>query len=123
MNKAAYSLAEWENTAMAIPGENRMVCHHWPHNVGLSPTPVMRKAIDRTIAKTQKVAAQTHSGRICTSDGAFKNLLLIGIGLLAYGNDTGIKKLFFQRVKTSLNGFRCLFSSLPRNRLAMDWLI
>src|SRR5438093_12594321 len=85
LQRAFAEMAELEKGAIANPDENRMVGHYWLRNPALAPTPAIRKEIEQTVAGIQSFAAQVHNGTIRGRNGAFKNLLLIGIGGSALG--------------------------------------
>ncbi|MFO1487343.1 MAG: glucose-6-phosphate isomerase [Verrucomicrobiota bacterium] len=85
MQKAFESMAELEKGAIANPDEKRMVGHYWLRNPSLAPTTEIRHEIENTLKAIKQFAAQIHSGEIAGSGGAFKNLLLIGIGGSALG--------------------------------------
>ena len=85
MQKAFVAMSELEKGAIANPDENRMVGHYWLRNPALAPTPAIRREIEETVASIKNFAAQIHSGIIRAPKGAFKNLLLIGIGGSALG--------------------------------------
>ncbi len=74
-----------EAGAIANPDEKRMVGHYWLRNSALAPTSEMCREIDETIVSVKSFAAQVHSGAIQGTKGAFKNVLVIGIGGSALG--------------------------------------
>jgi glucose-6-phosphate isomerase len=85
MQTAFRAMAELEKGAIANPDENRMVGHYWLRTPALAPAPEIRREIEETIAEIKVFASQIHSGKIHGAKGAFKNLLLIGIGGSALG--------------------------------------
>jgi glucose-6-phosphate isomerase len=85
MQKAFAAMAELEKGAIANPDEKRMVGHYWLRNSALAPAPEIRKEIESTITDIKSFASQVHKGAVCGAKGAFKNLLLIGIGGSALG--------------------------------------
>lgn len=85
IQKAFAAMSELEKGAIANPDENRMVGHYWLRNPALAPTPVIRREIEETVTSIKDFAAQIHGGKIRAPQGAFKNLLLIGIGGSALG--------------------------------------
>jgi glucose-6-phosphate isomerase len=85
IEKAFAAMAELEKGALANPDEKRMVGHYWLRNPSLAPTPAIRKEIEVTVAGIKTFAAKVHTGKIRGVGGAFKNLLLIGIGGSALG--------------------------------------
>ena len=74
-----------EAGAIANPDEKRMVGHYWLRNSALAPTPALRTEIDGTLAGMKQFAAQVHGGALRGAGGAFKNVLVIGIGGSALG--------------------------------------
>ena len=85
MQKAFADMASLEKGAIANPDEKRMVGHYWLRNPALAPTPEIRKEIETTLAAVKSFTTQVHSGAIAGERGAFKNVLLIGIGGSALG--------------------------------------
>ena len=85
IQKAFAAMAELERGAIANPDENRMVGHYWLRNSALAPTPAIRAEIDETVADIETFAKAVHKGTIAGTNGAFQNLLVIGIGGSALG--------------------------------------
>jgi glucose-6-phosphate isomerase len=85
MKKAFVAMAELESGAIANPDEKRMVGHYWLRNPKLAPTAAITKEIEDTVAAVKQFAREVHEGAIHGARGAFKNLLLIGIGGSALG--------------------------------------
>jgi glucose-6-phosphate isomerase len=84
--QAAYTAMQaLEAGAIANPDEGRMVGHYWLRNAELAPKPELAAEINDCVAKIKKIAADVHSGAIKGANGAFKNLLVIGIGGSALG--------------------------------------
>src|SRR5262245_59493252 len=84
--QAAYTaMAGLEGGAIANPDYKRMAGHYWLRNSALAPTPDIRKEIDDTVSAIKKFAAAVHTGAIRGAKGAFKNVLVIGIGGSALG--------------------------------------
>src|SRR5262249_53317228 len=81
IQRAYAEMAELERGAIANADENRMVGHYWLRAPELAPTPAIQTAIETTIARIEAFAADVHSGRI----GAFRRLLVVGIGGSALG--------------------------------------
>lgn len=79
------AMVELEAGSIANPDENRMVGHYWLRNPSLAPTPEIRKEIEEMVAGITSFAKDIHTGRIAGQNGAFKNLLVIGIGGSALG--------------------------------------
>lgn len=85
MQAAFTAMQELEAGAIANPDEGRMVGHYWLRNAALAPQPELTAEIEACVAKIKKIAADVHSGAVKGSAGAFKNLLVIGIGGSALG--------------------------------------
>ena len=85
MQKAFDAMDKLEKGEIANPDENRMVGHYWLRNPALAPSPEIRLEIEETVAAIEEFAAKIHRGDIRGAGGAFKNLLLIGIGGSALG--------------------------------------
>lgn len=85
MQKAFSEMRELEKGAIANKDENRMVGHYWLRRPDLAPTREIRDEIESTLAEIKQFARDVHQGNIRGSGGAFKNLLLIGIGGSALG--------------------------------------
>jgi glucose-6-phosphate isomerase len=85
MQKAFAAMAALEKGAIANPDENRMVGHYWLRNPALAPTPEIRREIEQTIQAVKAFAAAVHSGTILGELGAFRHILVIGIGGSALG--------------------------------------
>ncbi|MCH7226311.1 glucose-6-phosphate isomerase [Haloferula sp. A504] len=75
-----------ESGAIANPDENRMVGHYWLRNPSLAPSEEIRNAITRPLRALKDFAEHVHTGNIAPpSGGAFRQILLIGIGGSALG--------------------------------------
>jgi glucose-6-phosphate isomerase len=85
IQKAFAAMDALEAGAVANPDEKRMVGHYWLRNPELAPQPEMRAEIEATLVKIKDFAAKIHAGKIVGAGGAFKNVLLIGIGGSALG--------------------------------------
>ena len=85
MAKAFAAMAELERGAIANPDEKRMVGHYWLRNAKLAPTPEIAKEIEDTLAAVKSFTREVHDGKIHGERGAFKNVLVIGIGGSALG--------------------------------------
>src|SRR5947207_11711360 len=85
MSKAFDAMVALEKGAIANPDENRMVGHYWLRNPTFAPTPEIRLQIEHTFQAVKAFAAGVHSGSILGEQGAFRNLLVIGIGGSALG--------------------------------------
>jgi len=85
MRQAFAAMAELERGAVSNPDEKRMVGHYWLRNSALAPSADIRKEIDDILIDIKAFASQVHSGSIRGDTGAFKNILLIGIGGSALG--------------------------------------
>ncbi len=85
IQKAFSAMAELEKGAIANPDEKRMVGHYWLRNPAIAPTAAIRQEIEEALTSIKEFATQVHVGKIRGANGAFKNLLLIGIGGSALG--------------------------------------
>ena len=83
--KALADMKALEGGAIANPDEKRMVGHYWLRNAALAPAPELRKEIEETLTAVKDFAANVHAGAIRGEGGAFRNILLIGIGGSALG--------------------------------------
>ncbi|MFW6354633.1 MAG: glucose-6-phosphate isomerase, partial [Verrucomicrobiota bacterium] len=84
--KEAYTAMEaLEKGAIANPDEGRMVGHYWLRAPELAPEPALTEAVESTLKDIERFAAQVHRGEVTGSAGAFKRLLVIGIGGSALG--------------------------------------
>lgn len=85
VQRALSSMDELERGAIANPDENRMVGHYWLRNPVLAPSEAIRKEIESTLAAIKAFARDVHAGKIKGAGGAFRNVLVIGIGGSALG--------------------------------------
>ena len=85
MQAAFVAMRELEAGAIANPDEDRMVGHYWLRNAALAPTIELRSAISDTLVAIKSFAAKVHAGEISGPNGAFTELLVIGIGGSALG--------------------------------------
>jgi glucose-6-phosphate isomerase len=85
LQRAFTAMAELEKGAIANPDEKRMVGHYWLRNPSLAPNAAIRAEIEQTLQRIHRFAAQVQQGTVRGINGAFKNLLLIGIGGSALG--------------------------------------
>lgn len=79
------AMDELEAGAIANPDEGRMVGHYWLRNSSKAPSEELKNDIENTLTKIREFAKKVHSGEIQGEGGAFKNLLVIGIGGSALG--------------------------------------
>lgn len=85
IQKAFAAMDELEKGAIANPDENRMVGHYWLRNPALAPNGEIRHEIESVLEKIRGFATKVHQGTIQGERGAFKYLLVIGIGGSALG--------------------------------------
>jgi glucose-6-phosphate isomerase len=86
MQWAFAAMAALEKGAIANTDEGRMVGHYWLRNSTLTPSPVLRKEIDDTVAQVTRFSHRVHTGELVTPAGEhFRNFLVIGIGGSALG--------------------------------------
>ena len=74
-----------ESGAIANPDENRMVGHYWLRDPDKAPTPELSGEITSTVDRIKQFAERVHSGELSGSQGAFTDILVIGIGGSALG--------------------------------------
>jgi glucose-6-phosphate isomerase len=85
MQAAFQAMQELEAGSIANPDEGRMVGHYWLRNAALAPTPEISAEIEACLGDIKRIAADVHNGVLKGANGAFKNLLVIGIGGSALG--------------------------------------
>jgi len=85
MQSAFDAMEALEKGAIANPDEGRMVGHYWLRAPELAPAPELTKEISETLEAIEAFAAKVHAGEVQGRDGAFENLLVIGIGGSALG--------------------------------------
>ena len=86
MAQAIRAMGELEHGAIANPDEHRQVGHYWLRSPELAPTAELRTEIEQTDRDIRVFAREIHEGRLApAAGGAWKNLLLIGIGGSALG--------------------------------------
>lgn len=85
MQAAFKAMNELEAGAIANPDENRMVGHYWLRTPELAPDTELTQAIRDCLQAIKQLTADVHSGALKGSAGAFRNLLVIGIGGSALG--------------------------------------
>jgi len=84
--KALASMAELEKGAIANPDEGRMVGHYWLRAPHMAPSLDDRRAIEDTLGKMLRFAADCHTGKLRGEYGElFANVLIVGIGGSALG--------------------------------------
>ncbi len=83
--QALTAMEALEKGDIANPDEKRMVGHYWLRNPQLAPTKEIAAEIDKTVSDVKRFAQEVHEGKIEGERGAFKNVLVIGIGGSALG--------------------------------------
>ena len=84
--QAAYqAMEELEKGAIANPDENRQVGHYWLRTPELAPDTATRESIEKTLSNVEAFSREVHDGKVAGENGAFRNLLVIGIGGSALG--------------------------------------
>jgi glucose-6-phosphate isomerase len=84
--KAFADMEALESGSIANPDEGRMVGHYWLRDATLAPTEELRRSITDPLDDLKRFAERVHTGAIHPpSGGAFKQVLLIGIGGSALG--------------------------------------
>ena len=82
---ASKAMVELEAGAIANPDEDRMVGHYWLRAPQLAPSADLTADIEAAVKQIKDIAAAVHSGETAGADGAFENILVIGIGGSALG--------------------------------------
>jgi glucose-6-phosphate isomerase len=86
IKKALDEMKKLEAGAIANPDEKRMVGHYWLRAATLAPTAEIRSAIEDTLLKIHRFAADVHGGKVRPERGGlFDNVLVVGIGGSALG--------------------------------------
>jgi glucose-6-phosphate isomerase len=84
--KALSAMAALEKGGIANPDEGRMVGHYWLRNAALAPSLEDRRAIEDTLLRMLRFAADCHTGKLRGEYGElFANVLIVGIGGSALG--------------------------------------
>jgi glucose-6-phosphate isomerase len=84
--KALAAMADLEKGGIANPDEKRMVGHYWLRAPQLAPTLADRRAIEDTLTRMVRFAADVHGGKLRGEFGEiFTNVLVVGIGGSALG--------------------------------------
>ena len=83
--KAFDAMSALERGDIANPDEKRMVGHYWLRDPERAPTLVLRKEIEDTVERIRRFAQAIHSGEIEAERGAFRSLIVVGIGGSALG--------------------------------------
>ena len=120
--QAAYTDMEaLEKGAVANPDEQRRVGHYWLRAPELAPDAAIATEIRKTLEAVEHFAEKVHSGAVKGRDGAFQNLLCIGIGGSALGPQLVAQALSHPRQdklavhfldNTDPDGFDCIFARL-----------
>ncbi|HSH09652.1 MAG TPA: glucose-6-phosphate isomerase [Oceanipulchritudo sp.] len=85
MQTALSAMRDLEAGTIANPDENRMVGHYWLRAPHKAPEPAIQSAIGETLDRIEAFAGQVHRGEIQGAGGAYRHLLVIGIGGSALG--------------------------------------
>jgi glucose-6-phosphate isomerase len=85
MQQALAAMQQLEAGSIANADENRMVGHYWLRAPELAPTPEITRDIQSTKAAIAAFAQQVQTGKLRGKDGAFQNVLQVGIGGSALG--------------------------------------
>ncbi|MBK1879546.1 glucose-6-phosphate isomerase [Pelagicoccus mobilis] len=83
--KAFAAMDELEGGSIANPDEGRMVGHYWLRNADLAPNDELKNTINSSVAQIKAFAEKVHSGEVKGANGAFTDVLVIGIGGSALG--------------------------------------
>lgn len=85
IKKAYNDMTALESGVISNIDENRQVGHYWLRNSNIAPNSEISNIIENTISDIIKFTQDVHSGNIRGQNGAFKNILCIGIGGSALG--------------------------------------
>jgi glucose-6-phosphate isomerase len=85
MQLAFEAMVRLEQGAISNPDEQRRVGHYWLRNPALAPEPSLRAEIEETLSAIQAFVSDVHGGVVRGSEGAFTDVLIIGIGGSALG--------------------------------------
>jgi glucose-6-phosphate isomerase len=85
MQSAFKAMDALEAGSIANPDEGRQVGHYWLRNAELAPDSETQKAITEALETIDSIVEKVHSGSCAGESGAFKHLLIIGIGGSALG--------------------------------------
>lgn len=85
MATAFAAMEDLERGGIANPDENRMVGHYWLRAPERAPDGAIRSSIEKTLSDIQEFVSAVHTGEIMGASGAFRHVLVIGIGGSALG--------------------------------------
>ncbi len=85
LQAAFLAMEKLEGGAIANPDENRQVGHYWLRNPAKAPDDKTSREIIEALEQARNLAARVHSGALRGRDGAFTDLLVVGIGGSALG--------------------------------------
>jgi glucose-6-phosphate isomerase len=85
MQSAFKAMDALEAGSIANPDEGRQVGHYWLRNAELAPDSETQKAITEALETIDSIVEKVHSGSCAGESGAFKHLLIIGMGGSALG--------------------------------------
>ena len=85
MSAAFEAMSKLEAGEIANPDEGRMVGHYWLRNSALAPNPEIAKEIEDALTSIKEFVAAIKAGKIAATNGAFQNVLVVGIGGSALG--------------------------------------
>lgn len=105
MQQAQGEMTDLERGGIANADERRMVGHYWLRAPQLAPSREITEAIESTLLKVERFAAEVSEGKIRGSKGKFENLLIVGIGGSALGPQFVSRALF----NPGANGLKLCF--------------
>lgn len=85
MQAAFDAMQELESGAIANPDEGRMVGHYWLRDPDLAPSADIGRSIRKTLEEIKSFVTKVHNGELAGEGGAFRNVLVVGIGGSALG--------------------------------------
>ena len=85
MSAVFEAMSKLEAGEIANPDEGRMVGHYWLRNSALAPNPDIAKEIEDALTSIKEFVAAIKAGKIAATNGAFQNVLVVGIGGSALG--------------------------------------
>jgi glucose-6-phosphate isomerase len=92
-----------ESGAIANPDEKRQVGHYWLRNPSKAPDEKTRSEIVDALEQARTLAMRVHSGELKGRDGAYTDLLVIGIGGSALGPQLAADALGSERDELTLH--------------------
>lgn len=85
MAAAFEAMSKLEAGEIANPDEGRMVGHYWLRDSSLAPNEDITKEVDNALAAIKSFVEDIKARKITGTNGAFENVLVVGIGGSALG--------------------------------------